>query len=147
MDSMNFTLPEGGIVRGVGTDIIECSRIARVLERQGERFLNRVFTEGERAYCLRMKNPVPHLAARFAAKEAVSKCFTTGIGESLGWKSVEIVKGEREEPLVRLDAQGLAMLEQLGANDVLVSLSHTENYGLAFAVIVSQPGPTRIPPQ
>jgi holo-[acyl-carrier protein] synthase len=139
MDGVSFSLPEGGIVRGVGTDIIECARIARVFERQGERFLKRVYTEGERAYCLKMKNPVPHLAARFAAKEAVSKCFTTGIGEALGWQSVEIVKGEREEPLVRLDERGQAMLHRLGATDVLVSLSHTENYGLAYAVIVSRP--------
>lgn len=136
---MNFSLPEGGIVRGVGTDIIECSRIARAFERQKDRFLKRVFTEGEREYCLRMKNPVPHLAARFAAKEAVSKCFTTGIGESLGWKSIEVIKGEREQPLIRLDERGLALLAQLGANDVLVSLSHTENYGLAMAVIVGRP--------
>ena len=136
---MNFTLPEGGIIKGVGTDIIECSRIAKVLERQGERFLEKVFTEGEREYCLRMKNPVPYLAVRFAAKEAVSKCFTTGIGDLLGWHSIEVVKGEREEPLIRLDEGGLALLRQLGANDVLVSLSHTANYGLAFAVLVGTP--------
>lgn len=133
---MSIVLPEGGVIRGVGTDLIECERIARVLERQRDRFLNRVFTEGEREYSMKMKNPVPHLAARFAAKEAVSKCFTTGIGESLGWKSIEVVKGEREQPIIQLDEQGLALLKQVGANDVLVSLAHTENYGLAYAVIV-----------
>lgn len=134
---MTFSLPEGGTVRGVGTDIIECSRIARVLERQGERFLKRVYTQGEQDYCMQMKNPVPHLAARFAAKEAVSKCFTTGIGSALGWKSIEVLKGEREEPLIQLDEKGSKLLEELGGTDVLVSLSHTENYGLAFAVIVA----------
>lgn len=134
---MNFAIPEGGIVRGVGTDIIECERIAKVFERQKDRFLKRVYTEGEQAYCLKMKNPVPHLAARFAAKEAVSKCFTTGIGDSLGWKSIEVVKGDREEPIIRLDEKGQELLHKLGGRDVLVSLSHTENYGLAFAVIVS----------
>jgi holo-[acyl-carrier protein] synthase len=133
---VSISLPEGGIVRGVGTDLIECERIAKVLERQKERFLDRVFTRDEQAYCMRMKNPVPHMAARFAAKEAVSKCFTTGIGESLGWKSIEVVKGEREEPIVRLDEQGLALLKQVGGKDILLSLSHTENYGLAFAVLV-----------
>jgi holo-[acyl-carrier protein] synthase len=133
---MSIVLPEGGVIRGVGTDLIECERIARVLERQRDRFLKRVFTEGEREYSMKMKNPVPHLAARFAAKEAVSKCFTTGIGESLGWKSIEVVKGEREQPIIQLDEQGLALLKQVGANDVLVSLAHTENYGLAYAVIV-----------
>jgi holo-[acyl-carrier protein] synthase len=134
---MNFSLPEGGIVRGLGTDLVECARIQRVLERQQDRFLKRVFTEGERDYCMKMKNPVPHLAARFAAKEAVSKCFTTGIGEALGWKSIEVIKGEREEPHIKLDERGLALLEKLGGNEVLVSLSHTENYGLAFAVLVA----------
>ena len=138
---MNWTLPEGGIVRGLGTDLIECERIARVYERQAERFLQRVFTEGEREYCLRMKNPIPHLAARFAAKEAVSKCFTTGIGELLGWKSVEVVKGEREEPLIRLDARGLALLRHLDASEVLISLAHTAHYGLAFAALVKRPTP------
>ena len=135
---MNVVLPEGGIVRGVGTDLIECSRIAKVLERQKERFLKRIFTEEEQAYCFRMKHPVPHLAARFAAKEAVSKCFTTGIGDSLGWKSVEVIKGQRQEPYIRLDERGLALLEQVGAYDVLISLAHTENYGLAVAVLVGK---------
>lgn len=134
---MSFVIPEGGIVRGTGTDLIECARIQRVYERQQQRFLNRVFTEGEQAYCLKMKNPIPHLAARFAAKEAVSKCFTTGIGELLGWRSIEVVKGEREEPHIRLDEKGRKLLEKLGADEVLVSLAHTENYGLAFAVLVT----------
>ncbi|NDV62490.1 holo-[acyl-carrier-protein] synthase [Puniceicoccales bacterium CK1056] len=134
---MNISLPDGGIVRSVGTDLIECTRIQRVLERQKERFLERVYTEGERDYCMKMKNPVPHLAARFAAKEAVSKCFTTGIGGSIGWKSIEVIKGEREEPYIKLDEQGLALLSKLGGNEILISLSHTENYGLAVAVLVS----------
>ena len=134
---MNISIPQGGIVRSVGTDIIECERIAKVFERQKDRFLKRVFTEGEQAYCLKMKNPVPHLAARFAAKEAVSKCFTTGIGESIGWKSIEVVKGGREQPLIRLDNDASRLLHELGGKEVLVSLSHTENYGLAVAVIVA----------
>jgi len=134
---MNLVLPEGGIVRGVGTDLIECERIGRVYERQGERFLERVFTEGERNYCLKMKNPVPHLAARFAAKEAVSKCFTTGIGEALGWRSIEVIKGSREEPYIRLDARGTVLMEALGCDDILISLAHTENYGIAYAVLVA----------
>lgn len=134
---MNISLPEGGIVRGTGTDLIECERIRKVFERQQERFLNRVYTEEERAYCLKMRNPIPHLAARFAAKEAVSKCFTTGIGEHLGWRSVEVVKGPREEPYIRLDERGRALLDHVGASDVLVSIAHTENYGIAFAVLVA----------
>ncbi len=134
-----LSLPQGGAVRGTGVDLVECARVARVLERQGQRFLERVFTAQERDYCLAMKNPVPHLAARFAAKEAVSKCFTTGIGEHLGWRSIEVVKGERGQPLIRLDGRGQDLLRRLGADAVLVSLAHTANYGLAFAVIVQHP--------
>lgn len=134
---MNLVLPEGGIVRGVGTDLIECERIRRVYERQRERFLERVFTGGERDYCLKMKNPIPHLAARFAAKEAVSKCFTTGIGEALGWRSIEVIKGSREEPYIRLDARGTVLMEALRCDDILISLAHTENYGIAYAVLVA----------
>jgi len=134
---MTVSLPRGGIVRGVGTDIIECDRIRKVFERQGQRFLERVFTEEECAYCLKMKDPIPHLAARFAAKEAVSKCFTTGIGSELGWRSMEVIKGEREEPYIRLHGKAAELLEAVGADDVLVSLSHTSNYGMAVAVLVA----------
>lgn len=133
---MDIRLPEGGIVIGVGTDIVEVERIRKVYERHPARFLTRVFTEQERAYCLAKRNPLPHLAARFAAKEAISKTFTTGIGKELGWTSMEVVKGEREQPLVRLDAQGLVLLEAVGGHDVLLSLSHTEFYAQAVALLV-----------
>jgi holo-[acyl-carrier protein] synthase len=136
--SLNFQLPPGGIVRGVGIDLIETERIRGVWERQKDRFLNRVFTEDEQAYCLKMKDPVPFLAARFSAKEAVSKAFTTGIGKELGWKSIEVCKGEREQPWIRLDTQGEALLNVLGGSEVLISLSHTSNYGMAVAVLVSR---------
>lgn len=133
---MNLELPPGGILIGLGCDVIEIERIRGVMERQGARFLDRVFTEEERAYCLGMKFPHKHLAARFAAKEAVSKCFTTGIGAELGWKSVSIYHGSRHEPLVRLDEKGAALLRQVGGTDVRVSLSHNESAAMAVAVIL-----------
>jgi holo-[acyl-carrier protein] synthase len=132
----NFHLPPGGILLGLGTDLIEVERIARAIERQGDRFIQRIFTEEERAYCFGRPHPHPHLAARFAAKEAVSKCFTTGIGAALGWKSVSIYHGERQEPLVRLDEKGQALLQRLGATRVLVTLSHTQSCALAVAALV-----------
>ena len=79
------------------------------------------------------------MAARFAAKEAVSKAFTTGIGAELGWKSVSIYHGSRNEPLVRLDEQGRALLAQVGATHVHVSLSHTDTLAMAVAALVRQP--------
>lgn len=133
---MNITLPPGGILVGLGADLIEVERVRGVLERQGERFIARVFTDEERAYCAGMAYPFKHYAARFAAKEAVSKCFGTGIGAELGWRSVSIYHGERHQPLVRLDEKGRALLRQVGATDVQVSLSHTETMAMAVAVLI-----------
>lgn len=135
---MNFKLPLAGPVLGVGVDITEIDRIRNLVERQRERFVARVFTETEQEYCARFREPYKHYAARFAAKEAVSKAFSTGIGECLSWTSVAIAKGERDEPLVELDEKGKALLAYLGGSRVAVSLSHTEETAIAFAVIVGK---------
>jgi len=131
-----LSLPPGGVLVGLGADLIEVERVRGVLERQGPRFLERVFTDEERAYCAGMAHPHKHYAARFAAKEAVSKCFTTGIGAELGWRSVSIYHGARNQPLVRLDEKGQALLAQVGATHVHVTLSHTDSHALAVAVLV-----------
>ncbi len=133
---MNLSLPPGGILVGLGCDLIDVQRIRDVLDRHGDRFLDRVFTAEERAYCLSMAHPHKHLAARWAAKEAISKTFTTGIGAELGWKSMSVYHGERSEPLVRLDEKGAALLAQVGATHVLISLSHTETAAMAVAALV-----------
>lgn len=129
-------LPPGGVMLGLGCDVIEVERIRGVWERQGERFLKRVFTEEEQRYCLGMKHPHKHLAARFAAKEAVSKAFTTGIGAELGWTSISVHHGLRQEPLVRLDEKGRSLLLAVGATSILLSLSHTETVAMAVAALV-----------
>ena len=133
---MNFELPPGGILVGLGADIVDVERIRGVLDRQGDRFLHRVFTDEERAYCFGMKHPHKHLAARFAAKEAVSKAFTTGIGAEIGWKSISVYHGERKDPRVRLDEKGQALLAQIGATHVLLTLSHTDSAAMAVAALV-----------
>jgi holo-[acyl-carrier protein] synthase len=133
---VNLGLPAGGVLLGLGADVIEVERIRGILERQGERFLARVFTEEERAYCSKMAHPHKHLAARFAAKEAVSKCFTTGIGAELGWKSVSVYHGPRHQPLVRLDEKGRSLLASAGATDVLLTLSHTDTVAMAVAALI-----------
>ncbi len=131
-----ISLPPGGVLVGLGADLVDVARVAGVRERQGERFLHRVYAEEELRYCLAMKYPDKHLAARFAAKEAVSKAFTTGIGAELGWKSVSVYHGERHEPLVRLDEKGEALLRQVGGTHVLLTLSHTDTAAMAVAAIV-----------
>jgi len=133
---MNLSLPPGGVLVGLGCDLIDVQRIRNVLARHGDRFLDRVFTAEERAYCMSMAHPHKHLAARWAAKEAISKTFTTGIGAELGWKSMSVYHGERSEPLVRLDEKGAALLAHVGATHVLISLSHTETAAMAVAALV-----------
>lgn len=133
---MNITLPPGGTLIGLGCDLIETERIRKVLEKHGERFLKRVFTDEERAYCDSLGHPHKHYAARWAAKEAVSKCFTTGIGPHLDWTSISVYHGPRKEPLVRLDAKAEALLKQVGATHVWLSLSHIESHAMAVAALV-----------
>ena len=127
--------PPGSLVLGVGCDYIELVRVQRAIERHGERFLRRVFTDEERAYCDGMKHPHRHYAARFAAKEAVSKTFTTGICEWFGWHSASIYHGERHQPLVRLDERGRVLLERFGATEVWVSLTHSDTAAMAVALL------------
>lgn len=133
---MDFVIPPGGVLLGLGTDVIEIERVRGVRERQGERFLLRVFTEEERAYCLGMKHPDKHFAARFAAKEAIAKAFTTGIGAELGWLSMSIHHGPRHEPRVRLDEKGAALLKHFGGTHVLITLAHCDTVASAVAAVV-----------
>src|SRR5499425_1519487 len=87
-------------VIGIGVDLVEVERVQHSLDRFGERFMKRVFTEGEIAYCQSMKFPARHFAARFAAKEAVSKAFGTGIGKAMGWRDIDVHKKESGEPFL-----------------------------------------------
>ena len=123
-------------ILGVGMDIVETKRIAESIERFGDRFLHRVFLDGEIAYAKSMKFPQLHLAARFAAKEAISKAFGTGIGHEMGWRDLEIVREPGGAPRVVLHGKAEAHAKARGIQAVHVSLSHTAEYGAASAVIV-----------
>ena len=125
-------------VLGVGMDIVETKRIADSMERFGERFLHRVFLEGEVAYSNSMKFPHLHLAARFAAKEAISKAFGTGVGRDLGWRDLEIVREPSGQPRVILHGRAVEYAKTRGVREIHVSLSHTTDYGAASAVIVGE---------
>src|SRR5580700_374003 len=99
------------MILGTGIDIIEVARIASSYEKFGERFVNRILLPDEITYCLSHKKPAPFLAARFAAKEAISKAFGTGIGAALGWRDMEIARKESGEPYVVLHEGGGRLLE------------------------------------
>lgn len=121
---------------GTGIDLVENARIAASIEKFGDRFLHRVFTEGEIAYCSPKANPVPHYAARFAAKEAVSKAFGCGIGKTLGWREIEVTRDELGAPHILLHDGGLELAAQRGVRQIFVSLTHTDTSAAANALLV-----------
>ena len=123
------------MILGVGIDIIEVARVQASHKRFGERFLNRLLLADEIAYCLSHKNPAPFIAARFAAKEAISKAFGTGIGAQLGWQDMEIRRKVSGEPFVVLHGKGEKLFKSRRAKNLLISLSHTTNYAAATAVL------------
>jgi len=125
------------VILGVGIDIIEVARIRSSYERFGERFLSRILHPNEIAYCLSHKVPAPFLAARFAAKEAISKAFGTGIGAQLGWQDMEVGRKESGEPFVILHGGGKKLLEERKGRVVLISLSHTQEHAAAVAILES----------
>jgi holo-[acyl-carrier protein] synthase len=127
---------EGGNVLGVGVDLTEVARIRSAHEKHGAAFLEKIFTPAEQALCLAKADPYPSLAARFAAKEAASKAFGTGIGAELSLTSIGVLNGEGGEPIVELDDKAKALLTARGATRLLISLTHTDTLAQAFAVLV-----------
>ena len=123
---------------GIGIDVIEVERIEDAVEEFGERFLERIFTEGERAYCGRQKRPELHYAARWAAKEAVSKAFGTGIGAELSWTEIEVVRRDSGEPTLILTGKAREFAESKGVGEVKISLTHAKHYAAANAVVLGE---------
>jgi len=119
----------------VGVDLVEIARVERALARHGERFLARVFTPAELLYSRRR---VPELAARFAAKEAVSKALGVGVRmlaqDGVGWREVEVLGDQRGRPEVYLHGRAAERAAELGLTEWAVSLSHTREYAVAFVV-------------
>ena len=120
---------------GIGVDLVECARIQRSIDRFGDRFLHRVFTDGEIEYSMSMKFPARHLAARFAGKEAVSKAFGTGIGKAMGWRNIDIQKKESGEPFLVFSGPAEAFATKRGVTSALITLSHTEHHAVACVVL------------
>jgi holo-[acyl-carrier protein] synthase len=122
-------------INGIGVDLIECARIQQSLDRFGDRFLKRVFTKGEIEYSMSMKFPARHLAARFAAKEAVSKAFGTGIGKSMGWKDIDVQKKPSGQPFLVFSGGAEQLAMERNVKQALITLSHTDNYAVAMVVM------------
>lgn len=123
------------MILGTGIDIVDVERIRASFERFGDRFLHRILRPAEISYCLSHRNPAPFLAARFAAKEAVSKALGTGMGGQLGWRDIEIARKASGEPFVIFHGQGQALLRQRAGRLVHINLSHTATQAVALAIL------------
>jgi holo-[acyl-carrier protein] synthase len=122
------------MILGLGTDICRIERVARYLERYGDRFKRRCFTEGEIAYCERYLNNAEQYAARIAAKEAASKALGTGWRQGVAWKQFEVTSLPSGKPLLRIHGRAAELASQMGVRHVNVSLTH--DAGAALAVVI-----------
>ncbi|MFO0011665.1 MAG: holo-ACP synthase [Planctomycetota bacterium] len=125
---------QGGRVVGIGTDIIECVRIAQMIEKHGEMFLTRVFTAREIQYCSTRRAAKEHYAGRWAAKEAVLKVLGTGWARGILWTDIEVVNEVSGAPAIRLENRAAEIAAERGIRNVQVSISHCRAYATAFAV-------------
>lgn len=126
------------MIYGIGIDVVEVGRIEAAIERQGDAFLERLFTAREREYCSKQNRPALHFAARFAAKEAVSKALGTGMGGQAGWLDMEVERAESGAPKMVFSGKAAEFLTREGIAEVQVSLSHAKDYAAANAVAVRQ---------
>ena len=113
---------------------MDLDRIQKLCDAQGERFLSRVFTPAEAAYCSEKAQPAASLGARFAAKEAVMKCLGTGWAEGVGFRQIEVVRTDRGAVGIRLTGRAAEVAADLGIARVHLSVSHTDSHAVAMAV-------------
>lgn len=124
-------------VRGIGIDLVPIARMREVMARWQERFLARVFTSAEIAYCRSRRDPAPHFAARFAAKEAGLKALGTGLRLGVSWRELEVARERGGPPVLVLHGRSREIARQRrGADRMLLALSHDGEYAIAQAMLV-----------
>lgn len=122
------------MIVAIGVDTVDIARVDRLVERSGEAFVQRVFTDGEAAYCRGRANAMESFAARFAAKEAVMKCLGTGWAEDVTFRQIEVVREAGGAVGIALTGAAASRAQQLGIGRILLSLTHTQSTATAFAV-------------
>lgn len=120
---------------GLGFDTTDIPRVAEVLSKYGDRFLRRIFTDGEIAYCMRRRNPVPHLAGRFASKEAAMKALGTGHSRGVLWKDVEVVRVSGP-PQLQLHGGAARRADAMGVRKALLTITHSETLAMAQVLMM-----------
>ena len=121
---------------GIGTDITECLRIARMIERHGELFITRVYTPAEIEYCQSRKQATQHFTGRWAAKEAILKAMGTGWIKGITWRNIEVRNEPGGKPVVALRGGAKEIVERLGVAQILVSISHCHTHAMAYAIAI-----------
>ncbi len=123
------------MIVGTGIDIAEVPRIREAIERHGQRFLNRIFTEGEIQYCESKANRVERYAARFAAKEAGMKALGTGWNHGVRWRDIEVARKPGGRPTLLLHGKAAEFAGQLGATNIALSITHTAEQAMAQVIL------------
>ena len=122
------------MIFGTGLDIIEIKRIKNSIEKYSPKFEHRVFTSNEISYCKSQSDPAKHYAARFAVKEAVSKCLGTGITGTLGFQDMEITHGDTGKPVLKMIGKGKKLFQKLKLKSIHITISHDSTYAIAHAI-------------
>ena len=122
------------MIFGTGIDIVEINRIKNSLKKYSPKFEQRIFTSTEIDYCQSQGDPAKHFAARFAVKEAVSKCMGTGIRGSLGFKDMEVINEKTGKPILVMTGKGKELFEKLELKSIHISISHDSTHAIAHAI-------------
>ena len=125
-------------ILGIGTDIVECLRIAKMIERHGDLFIQRVYTSREIEYCSERKAATQHYAGRWAAKEAVLKAMGTGWVRGISWRDVEVHNSSSGQPAIALAGGAREACEKLGIGQMLISISHCRLHAVAYAIALGK---------
>jgi holo-[acyl-carrier protein] synthase len=125
------------MILGTGVDIVSVGRVRGILQRQKTRFVERVFTPGEQGYCNTHRDPAPHYAVRFAAKEALLKALGTGWSSGIRWIDVEVQREEGKAPVIRIHGQAARIAARMQVRAIHASLSHSEENAVATVVLES----------
>jgi holo-[acyl-carrier protein] synthase len=138
-------------ILGIGTDIVECPRIGKMIEQHGEIFLRRVYTPREIRYCQARKHAIEHFAGRWAAKEAILKAMGTGWSRGIAWTDIEVRNSQGGTPQVMICGAAKEVALERGIGDILISISHCRTYATAYAMALARktpgPAPAQHPPE
>lgn len=125
-------------ILGIGTEIVECPRIGKMIEQHGELFLRRVYTLREIRHCQARKHAIEHFAARWAAKEAILKALGRGLSRGISWSDIEVRTGKNDQPRVMVCGAAKELARERGIGEILISMAHCRTYATAYALALAR---------